>query len=74
MKPRPPKFQPNDPRRARDAQEALGEIVRDAVHQAVTSGWREAEAVLAVADAADEYILFLAERPRRNHIAANSNG
>ena len=74
MKPRPPKYHPSDPRRAQDAQHAMGEIVRDAVLQAITSGWREAEAAIAVADAADDYILFLAERPRRNHIAANSNG
>lgn len=73
MKPRPPIFQPSDPRRARDAQDALGEIVRDAVRQAVSAGWREAEAAIAVADAADDYILFLAQRPRRTPIAANSN-
>lgn len=47
--------------------------MRDAVFQAVAVGWREAEAAIAVADAADDYILFLAERPRRNYIAANSN-
>ena len=47
--------------------------MRDAVLQAITAGWREAEAALAVADAADDYILYLAERPRRTHVAANSN-
>lgn len=73
MKPRPPRFQPSDPRRTRDAQDALAEIVRAAVLQAVNAGWREAEAAIAVADAADDYILFLAERPRRNPVAANSN-
>jgi hypothetical protein len=74
MKPRPPRFHPSDPRRARDAQDALGVVVRDAVLQAVAAGWREAEAAIAVADAADDYILFLSERPRRNPSAANSNG
>lgn len=48
-------------------------MVREAVLQAVNAGWREAEAALAVADAADDYILFLSERPRPTYMAANSN-
>ena len=70
---RPPKFQPSDTRRVHDAQEAFRQLVRDAIIQAVSSGWREAEAALALADAADDYVLFLAERPHRHHSAANSN-
>ena len=73
MKPRPPNFEPSDPRRARDAREALRAEIRDAVLRAVESGWREAEAALALADVADDYVLYLSERPRRRQAAANSN-
>jgi hypothetical protein len=73
MRPRQPRFQPSDPRRARDARETFRDAVRDAMLQAVAAGWREAEAALAFADAADDYIMFLAERPRQYHVAANSN-
>lgn len=69
----PPKFQPNDPRRVRETRDAFRAAIRDLVVQAVGTGWREAEAALALADAADDYVMFLAEHPRRNHVAANSN-
>ena len=69
----PPTFSPNDPRRAREAREAFQVAVRDLIIRAVGEGWREAEAALAVADAADDYVMFLSEQPRRSHVAANSN-
>lgn len=69
----PPKFHPADPRRNREMREAFQSAVRDLVVQAVSLGWREAEAAIALADAADDYVMFLAERPRRNRVAANSN-
>lgn len=47
--------------------------MREAVLKAIASGWREAEAALALADAADDYVVYLSERPRRNPNAANSN-
>lgn len=69
----PPTFLPNDPRRAREAREAFRAAVRDLIVRAVSEGWREAEAALAFADAADDYVMFLSEQPPRNHVAANSN-
>lgn len=69
----PPKFQPNDPRRIRETREVFQAALRDLVIQAVSAGWREAEAAMALADAAEDYVMFLAEQPRRNTIAANSN-
>lgn len=69
----PPKFLPNDPRRIRETREAFQAALRDLVVQAVGSGWREAEVAMALADAADDYVMFLAEPPRRNTVAANSN-
>jgi hypothetical protein len=70
---RPPKFHPTDPRRTRDTRDAFQSAVRDLVVDAVSAGWREAEAAIAIADAADDYVMFLSERPRRNLVAANSN-
>ena len=70
---RPPRFHPADPRRVREAREAFEAATRNLVLTAVNCGWREAEAALALADAADDYVMFLSERPRRNFIAANSN-
>ena len=69
----PPKFPPTDPRRTRETRDVFRSAIRDLVVEAVGAGWREAEAAIAVADAADDYVMFLSERPRRNHIAANSN-
>ena len=53
--------------------DAFRSAVRDLVIDAVNGGWREAEAAIALADAADDYVMFLSERPRRNPVAANSN-
>jgi hypothetical protein len=69
----PPKYHPTDSRRGREAKEAFQAAARDLVLEAVRCGWREAEAAMALADAADEYVMFLSERPRRNLKAANSN-
>ena len=70
---RPPKFHPTDPRRTRETRDAFQSALRDLVVDAVSAGWREAEAAIAIADAADDYVMFLSERPRRSHIPANSN-
>lgn len=70
---RPPKFHPSDPRHTRETREAFRSAVRQLVLEAVNTGWREAEAALALADAADDYVMFLSERPPRDHVAANSN-
>lgn len=73
MSPRPPRYPPSDPQRARDARQAFEAATRDLVLRAVSAGWREAEAAMALADAADDYVMFLSERPRRSYVAANSN-
>jgi hypothetical protein len=70
---RPPKFHPTDPRHTRETRDAFRSAVRELVVEAVSTGWREAEAALALADAADDYVMFLSERPPRDHVAANSN-
>jgi hypothetical protein len=43
------------------------------VLQMVQAGWRENEAALSLADAFDDYCLYLAQRPPLRHEAANTN-
>lgn len=73
MNTRPPKFPPSDPARLRDAHDAFSAATRQFIMQAVAVGWRESEAAMALADAADNYVMYLATRPQRDYIAANSN-
>ena len=62
-----------DPRRDRDAKTIFADVARNLILQAVRTGWRESEAAMALADAADEYVMYLAQKPRRQLMAANSN-
>lgn len=49
--------------------EAFGHLVRDSV----AAGWREEEIALALADAAEDYVIYLATKPLQKYHAANSN-
>jgi hypothetical protein len=69
----PPSNDPSHPRRQREAQDVFRQALRRVVIEAVEAGWREAEAALALADAADDYVLYLSDRPRRRLVAANGN-
>ena len=73
MELRPPIYPPIDTGRTWDAREAFEEATRALILQAVRLGWRESEAALALADAADDYVMFLAQKPDRVLRAANSN-
>lgn len=68
-----PTYSVVDPRREHNAKHIFSDAVRDLILQAVRSGWRESEAAMALADAADDYVMYLAEKPSRNLMAANSN-
>lgn len=68
-----PTYSPLDPRRDRDAKTIFADVARNLILQAVRTGWRESEAAMALADAADEYVMYLAQKPRRQMMAANSN-
>lgn len=48
-------------------------IAKQIVVQMVQAGWRESEAALSLADAFDDYCLYLAEQPQRRPEAANVN-
>jgi hypothetical protein len=64
---------PSDRRRDAERQKAAALIVRQLVVQMVQAGWRESEAALSLADACDDYCLYLAERPPRTLEPANGN-
>lgn len=68
-----PEFSVDRSERARDCQSVFQEAVRELMVQAVRAGWRESEAALALADAAEDYVIYLAEKPKRHLTAANSN-
>ena len=73
MEPRPPAYPASDVKRERDARDAMSGAARALIMQAVRQGWREAEAPTALADAADDYVMYLAQKPSRQIKAANSN-
>lgn len=68
-----PTYSPLDLRRDRDAKNVFADAARNLILQAVRTGWRESEAAMALADAADDYVMYLAQKPRRQLMAANSN-
>lgn len=70
---RGPTSGPSDRRRAAESRKAAEHIARQVVLQMVQAGWRESEAALALADAFDDYCLYLAEHPPHTLEPANCN-
>jgi GrpB-like predicted nucleotidyltransferase (UPF0157 family) len=70
---RGPTNSPSDRRRASESRKEAKAVARQIVLQMVHAGWRECEAALALADALDDYCLYLAEHPPKAVQAANSN-
>jgi hypothetical protein len=68
-----PKYDIDEPARAKHCKTVFSSVIRHVVAQSVASGWREAEAALALADACDDYILHLATKPKKKPEAANKN-
>lgn len=68
-----PKFAPSDRRRDAERQKAATLLVRQLMVHLVQAGWRESEAALSLADACDDYCLYLAQYPQRMLEPANSN-
>lgn len=73
MEIRAPRFSVHQNERARDCDLAFQSAMREMMIQAIKAGWREAEAALAIADAAEHYVMYLAEQPKKPFKAANSN-
>jgi hypothetical protein len=68
-----PSFDPDDALRSGDCRRVFDQAARALVLQAIQAGWRESESAMALADAADRYVMYLATMPRNAPMAANSN-
>lgn len=68
-----PTFHVNDLRRESQCSRVFDKIARNTVISAINAGWRESEAALALADAAERYVLYLASPARLHLLPANSN-
>ena len=70
---RSPAFSAADRQRNRELAQLAAHTARQAVIAFLGAGWRESEVALALADAFDEYCLYLAEKPGIAPKAANGN-
>lgn len=68
-----PSYGVTDRRRETQIRKEAEEFTRRAVLSFVQMGWRENEAALALADALDDYCLYLSATHDRRLAAANSN-
>jgi hypothetical protein len=68
-----PSFDADDASRSSECCHVFDRVARRLVLQAVQAGWRESEAAMALADAADRYVIYVATIPRNPPMAANSN-
>lgn len=68
-----PSYAVTDNRRETQCRKEAKEFARHAVLTFVQMGWRENEAALALADALDDYCLYLSASYDRRLAAANSN-
>jgi formaldehyde-activating enzyme involved in methanogenesis len=69
----PPRFSVEQTQRSRECIAVCKTAIAEAVRDAVAAGWREQEVALYLADAAEDYVVYLATRPTKEWIAANSN-
>ena len=70
---RGPTKDPTDRRRVAESRKEAKAVARQLVLQMIKAGWRENEAALSLADALDDYCLYLVEHPPRRLQPANSN-
>ena len=64
---------PSDRRRASESRREAKAVAHQVIVEMVSAGWRESEAALVLADAFEDYCLYLAERPEHSLRAANMN-
>lgn len=69
----PPLFSVSEMARTSQCRATFAAAVKELVFDAVANGWRQEEVALALADAADEYVLYLASRPTMVLRHANQN-
>ncbi|WP_283194054.1 hypothetical protein [Rhizobium sp. AN80A] len=70
---RSPRFNAEDIGRSRECESVCKGAITEVVRRAIAAGWREAEIALHLADAAEDYVIYLATKPDRRLKAANNN-
>ena len=70
---RPPQFSIDRIERSEECEAVCVAAVAYFIRCAVDAGWREEEIALSLADAADDFVLQLAQSPKNRFQAANSN-
>jgi len=70
---RTPKYSADDMGRSRECEAACNMAITEVVRRAVAAGWREEEIALHLADAAEDYVMYLATSAQRRLMAANNN-
>ena len=68
-----PTFDVDDIQRIGECQRMFDQLTKEIILRAVEAGWRESEASIALADAADRYVMHVATQPRIVRQAANGN-
>lgn len=69
----PPHYHVEQGQRSTECASLCKKAVETIVRTAVAAGWREQELALHLADAADEYVIYLATKRSKIWQAANSN-
>ncbi|MDM9625981.1 hypothetical protein QTL95_08745 [Rhizobium sp. S152] len=70
---RSPRYNAEDTARTRECENVCSTAITDVVRRAVAAGWREEEIALHLADAAENYVMYLATKAERRLMAANNN-
>lgn len=68
-----PRYHAGQGQRSQECASLCKSAVADIIRSAVIVGWREQEMALHLADAADDYCVYLATKPHKKWTAANSN-
>lgn len=70
----PPTFSVGHADRLLECVSISSTMIADLIKQSVLAGWREQEVALALADATDDYVVYLAQKRAFAPIVANSKG
>lgn len=68
-----PKYDVDHDERAIECADRCQRALKDLILAFVEAGWREQEVAIHLADAAEEYVMYLASQPRAQAQAANTN-
>jgi hypothetical protein len=68
-----PKFHVGDRRRTDECHSTFSRAISQLIDEAVAMGWRREEVALQVADAADDYVIYLASNTKRDELSAEAN-